>query len=115
VVADDDPQVLEFLRECLAGAGYSVVACGDCATALAAIRADPPALILLDYLMPELDGLAVVRELQADPRLRTIPILLLAGADFPGPPGMPAVARNPVLAQGLLSTVRCLLERGRAV
>ena len=109
VVANDDPPVLEFLRECLTGAGYTVVACGDCAAALAAIRADPPDLILLDYLMPELDDLAVIRTLQADPRLRSIPVILLSGADIPGPPGMPATARDPVLARSLLSTVRRLL------
>jgi CheY-like chemotaxis protein len=114
VVADDDPPVLEFLRDCLTGGGYSVVACGDCAAALAAIRADPPALILLDYLMPELDGLAVVRTLQADPRLRATPVLLLAGADIPGPPGVAAMVRKPVLAHALLATVRSLLERGPA-
>ena len=111
VVADDDPSFLEFLRESLAAAGYRVVACGGWAAALAAIRADPPDLILLDYLMPELDGLAGVRALQADPRLRTIPVVLLAGADIPGPPGTPPTARNRVLAQSLLSTIRCLLER----
>ena len=111
VVADDDPLFLEFVRGCLAAAGYSVVACGGWAAALAAIRADPPDLILLDYLMSELDGLAGVRALQADPRLRIIPVVLLAGADIPGPPGTPPTERNRVLAQSLLSTIRCLLER----
>lgn len=111
LVADDDPALRDAIKEVLALAGYASVAVPDGTQALAAARADPPDLIILDHLMPGLDGLAVLQALQADPRLRSIPVILLTGAahDLPPQPGVAAVVEKPFQMYPLQDTVRSLL------
>jgi len=111
LVAEDDPALREALRDVLALAGYAAVTVSDGTQALAAARADPPDLIILDHLMPGLDGLSVLRALQADPRLRGIPVILLTGAahDLPPHPGVAAIVEKPFQMVPLQDTVRSLL------
>lgn len=79
LAADDDPNLLNGLVELLSRAGFDCLGVGDGATALAAFRAEKPALCLLDVLMPGLDGLSLCREIRAlDPR---VPIILLSARD----------------------------------
>ena len=110
LVAEDDPALREALRDVLALAGYAASACVPSDTVTAA-RADPPDLIILDHLMPGLDGLSVLRALQADPRLRGIPVILLTGAahDLPPHPGVAAIVEKPFQMVPLQDTVRSLL------
>jgi CheY-like chemotaxis protein len=111
LVAEDDPALREALREVLALAGYAAVTVSDGMQALAAARAEPPDLIILDHLMPGLDGLSVLRALQADPRLQRIPVILLTGAahDLPPQPGLAAIVEKPFQMVPLQDTVRSLL------
>ncbi len=111
LVAEDDPALREALKEVLALAGYAAVAVSNGTQALAAARADPPDLIILDHLMPGMDGLSVLRALQADPRLRTIPVILLSGAahDLSPQPGAAAIIEKPFQMFPLQDTVRSLL------
>jgi CheY-like chemotaxis protein len=111
LVAEDDPALREALREVLALAGYAAVTVSDGMQALAAARAEPPDLVILDQLMPGLDGLSVLRALQADPRLRGIPVILLTGAahDLPPQPGLAAIVEKPFQMVPLQDTVRSLL------
>jgi CheY-like chemotaxis protein len=111
LVAEDDPALREALREVLALAGYAAVTVSDGLQALAAARAEPPDLVILDHLMPGLDGLSVLRALQADPRLQRIPVILLTGAahDLPPQPGLAAIVEKPFQMVPLQDTVRSLL------
>ena len=75
--ADDDRLIRQMLGDLLASHGYTVVAAEDGPTALELAARERPALILLDVMMPGMDGFAVCRRLKADPTLRTIPVVLL--------------------------------------
>ena len=111
LVAEDDPALREALRDVLALAGYAAVTVSDGTQALAAARAEPPDLIILDHMMPGLDGLSVLRALQADARLRGIPVILLTGAahDLPPQPGVAAIVEKPFQMVPLQDMVRSLL------
>src|SRR6185503_15934422 len=77
LAVDDTPENLEILRVRLEANGYEVATAADGEEALAAARKLAPDLILLDVMMPKRDGISVVRELKADPVLRTIPVVLV--------------------------------------
>ncbi len=65
LIADDDPHIRDVVHYALARQGHAVIACADGAAALARARAGGVDLLVLDVLMPELDGLAVCRALRA--------------------------------------------------
>src|SRR4030043_115217 len=79
LVVDDDPDIREALTMILEAKGYQVVSVGDGVEGLANLKAERPDLMILDLLMPKMDGFAVCKELQ-DPRwskYKDIPILML--------------------------------------
>ena len=83
LVVDDHEANVDILRTRLEALGYAVVTARDGEDALAKTRAELPDLILLDIMMPKLDGLEVTRRLKADPSLPFIPIILVtAKADI---------------------------------
>jgi adenylate cyclase len=77
LIADDNPTNLEVLRVRLNAKGYEVVTAVDGVDALARTRELEPDLILLDVMMPKLDGISVLKELKQDERLRYTPIILV--------------------------------------
>jgi adenylate cyclase len=77
LVVDDDPDVPDLVRQLLDGAGYAIEAAGDGKAALRAVAAHRPDAILLDLMMPEMDGFAVLEVLQADAERRDIPVIVL--------------------------------------
>jgi two-component system, sensor histidine kinase and response regulator len=77
LVVDDDPQVAALIRQLLAGEPYEIVAAADGQEALEIITRQPPEVILLDLLMPRMDGFTVIKHLQQDPQLRHIPVIVL--------------------------------------
>ena len=78
IVADDDPAVVWFFAGLLREAGAEVVETEDGHEALAAARARRPDVIVSDILMPELDGFGLIRELERDPALADVPVILLS-------------------------------------
>jgi adenylate cyclase len=83
LVVDDVADNVEILRMRLESLGYEVVTAGDGEEALAAVHADPPDLVLLDIMMPKIDGLEVVRRLKADTTLPFIPVVLVTAKAGP--------------------------------
>lgn len=80
LVVDDDPDIREALTLVLESKGYEVVTAQDGLEGLATLKAELPHVMILDLLMPKMDGFAVCKELQ-DPRwskYREIPILILS-------------------------------------
>jgi adenylate cyclase len=77
LAVDDTPENLEILRVRLEANGYEVLMAADGEEGLAAARSVGPDLILLDIMMPKRDGISVVRELKADPALKSIPVILV--------------------------------------
>ena len=79
LVVDDDPDILDMLTMVLESQGYQAVTARDGIEALANLKAEEPDLMILDLLMPKMDGFAVCKELQ-DPRwskYKNTPILIL--------------------------------------
>ena len=86
IVIDDDRDLVKFLTTLLQDNGYETVTANTGAEALRSVRAARPDLITLDMSMPEKSGVKVFRELQADPGLATIPVVIVTGLsrDFEG-------------------------------
>lgn len=78
VVIDDIPANLRLLVELLSEQGYRVRPARDGTTAIETIKASLPDLILLDILMPQLDGYEICQKLKADPQTQEIPIIFLS-------------------------------------
>lgn len=77
LVVDDEPQIAAIARDYLDRAGFRVVVAGDGATALRLARAEQPALLVLDLMLPGMDGLDVTRALREDPATHQLPIIML--------------------------------------
>lgn len=77
LVVDDEPSVRMICRFNLLAAGIDVREAVDGREALALVREDVPDLVLLDVMMPALDGWDVARELRSDPRTRDVPVVFL--------------------------------------
>jgi DNA-binding response OmpR family regulator len=78
LVVDDEPTLRETLAEALDADGYRVVTAGDGREALARFRAEPPDLVLLDIMLPELSGIEVCRIIR---RESDVPIVMLTARD----------------------------------
>jgi DNA-binding response OmpR family regulator len=83
LVADDDPLMIKSLQIILKGAGFRVVTVSDGLAAIEQMRAERPALALLDIMMPRLDGLDVCRTVRADAELRDLKLFLLTARAMP--------------------------------
>src|SRR6202011_5430314 len=77
LVVDDVPDNVEILQLRLESQGYEVITAGDGEAALAIVRDKLPDLVLLDIMMPKLDGIATVKQLKADTALPFIPVILV--------------------------------------
>jgi len=77
LVVDDSPNNLEVLRVRLNAQGYEVVTAVDGEEALARARELEPDLVLLDVMMPKLDGISVLKQIKQDEMLRFIPVILV--------------------------------------
>ena len=81
LIVDDTPANLRLLSKMLSEQGYQVRPVPDGPLALAAVRAEPPDLILLDIMMPEMSGYEVCEHLKADAQTRDIPIIFISALD----------------------------------
>jgi len=77
LVVDDEPDLLELVHYNLTKAGYDVACVTSGAEALSHVRMHTPDLILLDVLLPDIDGLEVCKVLRRNPQTGTIPIVML--------------------------------------
>ncbi|MBD1939014.1 response regulator [Microcoleus sp. FACHB-68] len=84
LVIDDSPTNLEILQSTLESAGYKVMVEMDGLTGLEQAKSYPPDLILLDVMMPGMDGFETCRQLQADPLTKNIPVIFMTGLADPG-------------------------------
>ena len=75
LVAEDEPELARLYSSYAEKRGHVVAVARDGAEALAAALADPPDLVLLDVSMPKLDGRDVLRQLHANPRTASVPIV----------------------------------------
>jgi signal transduction histidine kinase/CheY-like chemotaxis protein len=81
LIIEDDPGAVRLLRTYLEAEGYGVVVATDGQAGIAAARASAPAAIVLDVLLPIMDGWEVLRRLKADPDLRDVPVVVVTVVD----------------------------------
>jgi adenylate cyclase len=83
LIVDDNAANVDILRTRLAAHNYDIITAADGEEALASAREHLPDLILLDVMMPKLDGIEVCRRLRADPSMPFIPIILVTAKSDP--------------------------------
>jgi len=81
LVADDEPAITSLVAEMLRYAGFAVVQAHGGAEAVSLARRERPDLILLDVMMPDLDGRDACKVLKMDLALRDVPVILFSSAD----------------------------------
>lgn len=78
LIVDDEPFNVDYLEQELEDLNYGTVSAGDGQEALDKMQAESPDLVLLDIMMPVMDGFAVLARMKADPKLRDIPIIIIS-------------------------------------
>ena len=119
LVVDDEVQIVKLITYSLRGAGYEVSAAGDGAEALQAVRAERPDLVLLDIVMPRMDGFQTLEALKGDPATRDIPVFLVTVRNTEADRrrgrqlGCDAYITKPFSPGQLLERIDQALKRGR--
>lgn len=120
LVVDDDDLHRELVADYLTLGGFAVRQAADGREALAAMRRTPPAVVVLDVQMPELDGVGVIDEMRRSPALAAIPVVFLSGVTSPHVRiralelGADDFVAKPTHPAELLARVRAVLRRRAA-
>jgi len=115
LVVEDDPDLVELLSFNLRGCGFTVITAGDGLDALKKARSIVPDLILLDLMLPELDGFGVCEILRREPETARIPIIMVTAisSQFARMAGLEAGANDyitkPFSPKQLIARVQALL------
>jgi CheY-like chemotaxis protein len=116
LVVDDDRVVRRVIRGMLEGLGYAIREAADGRQALEEVAARRPDVIILDIVMPELNGLAVLDELRAAGHVESVPIIAITGSITPEAvireKGARGVLRKPFSRQELRAAVETVVRRG---
>ncbi|NIZ01692.1 response regulator transcription factor [Thalassospira lucentensis] len=117
LIAEDEETIVESLSFLMDKEGYDVSVATDGQTAINMIARDTPDMVLLDVMMPGCDGFEVVRAVRADPRTKSIPIMMLTaktrevdrrkGLEL----GVDDFVTKPFSTRDVVSRVKALLER----
>jgi CheY-like chemotaxis protein len=118
LVVDDSPTILKLVQLALTKADYRVTTAASAVQGLAAARDEQPALVLLDSDMPDMDGLALAAAMAEDPRLASIPVVLMnarVGQDSraPHPANLLDAISKPFSPEALLAVAGHVLARRR--
>ncbi len=120
LVVDDTPDSLRFLTDTLDGAGVTVLVATDGESALALIEQITPDLILMDALMPGIDGFETCRRLKRDPQLSHVPVIFMTGLSQTEhvlrglEAGGVDYVTKPIVVDELLARIRVHLSNARA-
>jgi two-component system phosphate regulon response regulator PhoB len=120
LIVEDEPPLVELLRYNLEKEGYLVDVAEDGAAALERVRGSTPDLIILDWMLPELSGIEVCRQLRADPDTKEVPVIMLTarGEEADRLKGLASGADDyvvkPFSPAELLARVRAVLRRSTA-
>ena len=79
LLVEDNDSVRQLIHVLLEGEGYEIIEAADGVDGLAKAESDQPDLMILDLMMPDVDGERVLQQLQADPTLSEIPVLVVSG------------------------------------
>ena len=81
LIVDDYPEALKALKKVLEAENYNLARASDGFTALEAVKSQRPDLVLLDLMLPGIDGFEVCKQLKGDPLCRHVPVMLLSSKD----------------------------------
>ncbi len=81
LIADDDPNIRELCRVVLGNEGFEIVEAENAPSCISLARQENPDLILLDWMMPGIDGMDALRALKGSTRTREIPVVMLTALD----------------------------------
>lgn len=117
LVVDDLPDNYFLLQTVLENEGYQVEVADSGRAALDKIAINPPDLVLLDVMMPEMNGFEVTRRIRQNTSLPFIPVLLVTGYSEPTPAdgfdaGADGFIRKPIDFDHLLNRIRAILQPG---
>jgi CheY-like chemotaxis protein len=116
LVIDDEFGVVEVLLAALRDEGYRAVAAADGRQGLELLRETRPDLVLLDFMMPRMDGTATAKAMRAAPETRDIPIVMMSGVSEAAVrqrfAGYTAFLRKPFRVRAALELVERLIGRG---
>lgn len=109
LLVEDDTNLLRALEMLVSGEGYRVQTAADGVDAMNAVAQERPDLIVSDVMMPNMDGVHLVRLLKGVPALADIPVVVMSAADLP--PALPfhAFLPKPFSAARLLEVLRAVL------
>jgi phosphate regulon transcriptional regulator PhoB len=119
LLVEDEQDVAELIRYNLTKEGYDVVLCGNGNEALRLARENRPDVILLDIMVPQLNGWEVCRRIKKDPELAAIPVIMVSGRVEEGDKvlgfevGADDYVTKPFSPRELIARVRAVLRRGR--
>lgn len=77
LVVDDERHIVRLVQVNLERAGYEILTAYDGVEALEKVKTENPDMVVLDVMMPRMDGFEVLKNLQADPRYQNIPVIML--------------------------------------
>ena len=111
MVVDDEPDIVELLLLMLDGTDYDVITASGGNDCLEKLKHDVPDLILLDLIMPDLDGWGVLNNIRQDERLKSIPVVILTAKQLTADvaqkkaPHITEYLVKPVTKEGLISVI----------
>lgn len=113
LLVDDEPDVRLLLRIVLSNESIEIVEASSGADALAALRKDHVDGVVLDWMMPGVSGLEVLRRVRSDPALANVPIIMLTGIDEDRLPeavdaGADWIVKKPFLEEDLMEAIYSL-------
>ena len=117
LLVDDEPSIIMMVGKRLEVSGFEVLTARDGQEGLTKAQTETPDLIILDLMLPQLNGFEVCTTLKQDPRYQQIPIVLFSAKtqqkdeDLGRQCGADAYVRKPFKAEELLETIRMLLQR----
>ena len=112
LVVDDEPAIRELIVAVLEDEGYDAVGAGSGSRALEMMPSERPDLVLMDIMMPEMDGREALRRMREQPELARIPVVMMSAALAPDRVGqrISAFLAKPFDLDHLLSTVAQILD-----
>jgi len=107
LIVDDEPVILEMLCDVLAEEGFEVITARDGRAALALLQQTTVVLVLMDFMMPHMDGIELAEALRRDRRTAAIPLVLMTAVTLPRvTTPFVAVLRKPFALDKLVRLVR---------
>ena len=113
LVVDDDPSLRDLYEKVLTLEGYAVIVAEDGVEALKYVENGPVDAVVLDLMMPRLDGLSVKRGFDANAAMKDVPVILVTGHVAPDldPHEFSCVLHKPISVEALVKAVRDCLAR----